>query len=341
MLQLDTGSGRILPAWETSRTRHARRRKPVSGPCGSQKPGTTLSCPWRLRLNIPNAYAWGLPWRLPSRAVPWCWPTSAGTWRSFPEDALCLGLGTQVKGHNERRFSVPWVPPGPRLRDMVLAIRAIWDCWQHGTRLDFRSRHYTHTLMTPFFNPGPIEHPDIPILLGGVNPYMCRIAGEVADGLLMHSLNSVTYIRTVVLPAVLRGVTKKWTSPQGVYIAWHRLPGARRHQEELDLARATVRQRIAFYASTRTYKTVLEAHGWGDLTDRLHAMAGRGAWEAMGREITDDMLDAFCIISTPAMLGQKLRGRFDGLVDRLFLNLTYEPAAKKIDWPRLIQELAA
>jgi hypothetical protein len=102
-----------------------------------------------------------------------------------------------------------------------------------------------------------------------------------------------------------------------------------------------IRQRIAFYASTRTYKTVLEAHGWGDLTERLHAMAGRGAWEAMGREITDDMLDAFCIISTPAMLGQKLRERFNGLVDRLFLNLTYEPAAKKIDWPRLIQELAA
>ena len=112
-------------------------------------------------------------------------------------------------------------------------------------------------------------------------------------------------------------------------------------EAELELARAAVRQRIAFYASTRTYKIVLEAHGWGDLTDRLHAMAGRGEWEAMGRESTEDMLDAFCVISTPAMLGQQLRERFDGLVDRLFLNLTYEPVAKKIDWPRLGQELAA
>jgi hypothetical protein len=112
-------------------------------------------------------------------------------------------------------------------------------------------------------------------------------------------------------------------------------------EEELDQARAAVRQRIAFYASTRTYKTVLEVHGWGDLSERLHAMAGRRAWEAMGREITDDMLDAFCIMSPPAMLGQKLRECFDGLVDRLFLNLTYAPAAKKIDWSRLIQVLAA
>jgi probable F420-dependent oxidoreductase len=224
---------------------------------------------------------------------------------------------------------------------MVRAIRAIWDCWQHGTRLDFRSRHYTHTLMTPFFNPGPIEHPDIPIFLGGVNPYMCRIAGEVADGLLMHSLNSVTYIRAVVLPAILEGLQKSGRPRNAFTLRGTVFPVLGDTEEELDRARAAVRQRIAFYASTRTYKTVLEAHGWGDLTERLHCMAGRGAWEAMGREITDDMLDAFCIISTPAMLGQKLRERFDGLVDRLFLNLTYEPAAKKIDWPRLIQELAA
>ena len=252
-----------------------------------------------------------------------------------------LGLGTQVKGHNERRFSVKWESPGPKMAEAIRAIRAIWDCWQHSTRLDFRSRHYTHTLMTPFFNPGPIEHPDIPIFLGGVNPYMCRIAGEVADGLLMHSLNSATYIRSIVLPAVLEGLQKS-TRPRSAFtLRGTVFPVLGDTEEELDLARAAVRQRIAFYASTRTYKTVLEAHGWGDLTDRLHAMAGRGAWEAMGREITDDMLDAFCIISTPAMLGQKLRERFEGLVDRLFLNLTYEPAAKKIDWPRLIQELAA
>jgi probable F420-dependent oxidoreductase len=259
----------------------------------------------------------------------------------FSGGRFILGLGTQVKGHNERRFSTPWVSPGPRLRDMILAIRAIWDSWQHGTRLNFHSEHYTHTLMTPFFNPGPIEHPDVPIYIGGVNPYMCRMAGEVADGLLMHSLNSVTYIRDVVLPAIDRGLQKSGRSRRDFTLRGTVFPVLAETEEELDLARAAVRQRIAFYASTRTYKAVLDAHGWGDLTDQLHGMASRGEWEAMGNEITDEMLDAFCVTSTPDELGVKLRERFDGLVDRLFLNLTYEPAAKKLDWRRLIRELAA
>jgi probable F420-dependent oxidoreductase len=259
----------------------------------------------------------------------------------FSGGRFILGLGTQVKGHNERRFSVPWMPPGPRLRDMILAMRAIWDCWQNGTRLDFRSAHYTHTLMTPFFNPGPIEHPDIPIFIGGVNPYMCRLAGEVADGLLMHSLNSVTYIREVVLPALLEGLQKRGRDRSTFTLRGTVFPIVGESAAEFELARAAVRQRIAFYASTRTYKVVLEAHGWGDLTDRLHGMAARGEWEAMGREITHEMLDAFCVTSTPDTLGRVLRERFDGLVDRLFLNLTYEPTAKKIDWRRVIQELTA
>lgn len=259
----------------------------------------------------------------------------------FSGGRFILGLGTQVKGHNERRFSVPWVPPGPRLRDMILAIRAIWDCWQQGTRLQFRSAHYTHTLMTPFFNPGPIEHPDVPIFIGGVNPYMCRLAGEVADGLLMHSLNSVAYIRQVVLPAIEQGLQKSGRSRQDFTLRGTVFPVLGETEEELQLARTAVRQRIAFYASTRTYKAVLDVHGWGDLTDRLHGMAARGEWEAMGREITDEMLDAFCVISTPVDLGRKLRERFDGLVDRLFLNMTYEPVAKKLAWHRLIQDINA
>jgi probable F420-dependent oxidoreductase len=259
----------------------------------------------------------------------------------FSEGRFILGLGTQVKGHNERRFSVPWVSPGPRLRDMVLAIRAIWDSWQNGTHLNFHSTHYTHTLMTPFFSPGPIEHPDVPIFIGGVNPYMCRIAAEVADGLLMHSLNSVTYIRKVVLPALEQGLQNSGRTRSAFTLRGTVFPILGETEEEFELARTAVRQRIAFYASTRTYKAVLEAHGWGDLTDRLHGMAARGEWEAMGREITDEMLDAFCVTGTPDNLGHVLRERFDGLVDRLFLNLTYEPAAKKIDWRRVIQELAS
>jgi probable F420-dependent oxidoreductase len=259
----------------------------------------------------------------------------------FSAGRFILGLGTQVKGHNERRFSVPWVPPGPRLRDMILAIRAIWESWQNGTRLNFHSPHYTHTLMTPFFDPGPIEHPRVPIFIGGVNPYMCRLAGEVGDGLLMHSLNSATYIREVVLPVLSEGLRKSGRSRRDFTLRGTVFPIVGETEEEFELGRAAARQRIAFYASTRTYKVVLEAHGWGDLTDCLHTMAARGEWEAMGREITDEMLAAFCVTSTPEQLGQALCERFDGLVDRLSLNLTYEPAAKKIDWRRVIQALAA
>jgi probable F420-dependent oxidoreductase len=224
---------------------------------------------------------------------------------------------------------------------MILALRAIWESWQNGTPLQFQSRHYTHTLMTPFFDPGPIEHPQVPIFIGGVNPYMCRLAGEVADGLLMHSLNSATYIREVVLPALSAGLQKSGRTRRDFTLRGTVFPIVGETEEEFDLARAAARQRIAFYASTRTYKVVLEAHGWGELTDRLHAMAGRGEWPAMGREITDEMLEAFCVTSTPEQLGQALRQRFDGLVDRLVLNLTHEPAAKKIDWRQVIQTLAA
>jgi alkanesulfonate monooxygenase SsuD/methylene tetrahydromethanopterin reductase-like flavin-dependent oxidoreductase (luciferase family) len=163
----------------------------------------------------------------------------------------------------------------------------------------------------------------------------------VADGLLMHSLNSVAYIRNVVLPALEQGLHKSGRDRDMFTLRGTVFPILGDTEDEFELARTAVRQRIAFYASTRTYKVVLEAHGWGDLTDRLHGMAARGNWEAMGREITDEMLDAFCVTSTPDRLGQTLRERFDGLVDRLFLNLTYEPATKKIDWRRLIQELAA
>lgn len=259
----------------------------------------------------------------------------------FSGGRFILGLGTQVKGHNVRRFSTPWVAPGPRLRDMVLAIRAIWESWQNGTQLAFESEHYTHTLMTPFFDPGPIEYPDVPIFIGGVNPYMCRMAGEVADGLLMHSLNSDIYIRDIVLPAIDQGLAKRGRCRSDFTLRGTVFPVLGENDEEFKLARAAVRQRIAFYASTRTYHAVLDANGWGDLTDHLHSMASRGEWEAMGNEITDEMLDAFCVTSTPDRLGEKLLDRFDGLVDRLFLNLTYEPTAKKLDWSRLIQELAA
>jgi probable F420-dependent oxidoreductase len=341
MIQLDTGlgthAGDLAQVSQTAQEAEALGFGALWSPETKHDPflPLVLAAEHTARIRLGTAVAIAFP------RSPMVLANSGWDLAKFSGGRFILGLGTQVKGHNERRFSVSWTSPGPRLRDLILALRAIWDCWQNGTRLDFRSAHYTHTLMTPFFNPGPIEHPHVPIFIGGVNPYMCRLAGEVADGLLMHSLNSVTYIRQVVLPALLDGLHKSGRERSAFTLRGTVFPILGETAEELELARAAVRQRLAFYASTRTYKVVLEAHGWGDLTDRLHGMAARGEWEAMGREITDEMLDAFCVTGTPDTLGRVLRERFDGLVDRLFLNLTYEPAAKKINWPQVIQELAA
>jgi len=236
MLQLDTGLGTHFTG--LGDVPHTARAAEESGFGALWVPETkhdpflpvALAAEHTQRIRLGTAVAIAFP-RSPMVLAHIGWDLA-----QFSGGRFILGLGTQVKGHNERRFSVPWVPPGPRLRDMVLAIRAIWDCWQHGTRLDFRSRHYTHTLMTPFFNPGPIEHPDIPIFLGGVNPYMCRIAGEVADGLLMHSLNSVTYIRTVVLPAVLEGLQKSGRPRSAFTLRGTVFPVLGDTEEELDRA---------------------------------------------------------------------------------------------------------
>jgi probable F420-dependent oxidoreductase len=341
MIQLDTGLGTHAAA--LSQVPQAAREAEELGFGALWAPETkhdpflplVLAAEHTRRMRLGTAVAIAFP-RSPMVLANLGWDLA-----KFSQGRFILGLGTQVKGHNERRFSVPWRPPGPRLRDLILALRAIWDSWQNGTRLDFRSPHYTHTLMTPFFNPGPIEHPDVPIFIGGVNAYMCRLAAEVADGLLMHSLNSVAYMRQVVLPAIEEGLRKSGRTRSQFTLRGTVFPILGNTEEEFELARTAACQRIAFYASTRTYKAVLDVHGWGDLTDRLHGMSARGEWGAMGRQITNEMLEAFCVISTPEKLGQVLQERFDGLVDRLFLNLTYEPAAKKIDWRRLVRELAA
>ncbi|HXH84106.1 MAG TPA: TIGR03617 family F420-dependent LLM class oxidoreductase, partial [Candidatus Tectomicrobia bacterium] len=175
---------------------------------------------------------------------------------------FALGLGTQVKAHNERRFSVPWSAPAPRLREVVLALRAIWRAWQRREPLAFRGQHYRFDLMTPFFDPGPIDHPDIPIHLGAVNPAMCRLAGEVADGVLVHSFHSARYLAEVVRPAVAEGARAAGRRPEA--IALHARVFAIVGDAEAERAemREAVRRQIAFYASTRTYAPVLAVHGW-------------------------------------------------------------------------------
>ena len=243
-----------------------------------------------------------------------------------------LGLGTQVKAHNERRFSVKYESPGPKMAEAIRAIHAIWDCWQNGTKLDFKGQFYTFDVMTPFFNPGPIEHPKIPIFVAAVNPYMCGVAGEFCDGMHVHPFNSPKYLRELVQPAVNAGLAKSgrarkdFTYATASFVVVGDTPEERSQQAQM------VKQQIAFYGSTRTYQPVLDCHGWGDLTTKLHRKSIEGDWKGMADLITDEMLDTYAVTATYDKLAAALQTRYAGLLDRTGL---YQPYPPRQDDPRL------
>ncbi len=228
-----------------------------------------------------------------------------------------LGLGTQVKGHMERRFSVKWTAPGPRLREYVLALRAIWDAWQGGGAVAFRGTHYQITLMTPFFAPGPTPHPRIPVYLAAVNGYNLRLAGELADGVHVHPFHSVRYLRDFALPQLKAGLARAGRPRAAVALASSVFMVTGRTAAEVARARERARAQIAFYASTRTYEPVLAAQGWQDLTPRLHRKSVEGDWVGMAALISDEMLQAFVVEAGPDELAPALRERYDGLLDRI------------------------
>lgn len=233
------------------------------------------------------------------------------------EGRFILGLGTQVKAHIERRFSMPWDSPAPRLREMILALRAIWDCWQTGTKLNFRGEFYKHTLMTPFFSPGPIAHPDIPIFIAGVNRHLCRVAGELCQGFHVHPFHSPKYLRQAVLPAIQEGLQKSGRKRSDIELISHIfvIPGS--NEAEQGAAREAIRAQISFYASTPSYRPVLEIHGWGQAGEQLSQLASRGRWDEMPALITDEMLEEFAVSGTWEELPAKVRARYDGLLDRV------------------------
>ncbi len=257
-------------------------------------------------------------------AVAICFPrspmvTAQMAWdlQKFTHGRFLLGIGTQVKAHNVRRYGTPWdSPPMPRLREYIQMIRAIWDCWQHGTKPDFRGEHYQFTLMSPFFNPGPIEHPHIPIYISAVNVYNARLAGEMCDGLRLHGFNTPKYLHEVIMPAVEAGAKKAGRSVKDIDIAGLGFLITGKNSAELTQNAAPVRRQISFYASTPSYKPVLDVHGWGDVGDRLLGMSRRGEWAAMSELITDDMLEEFCTIGTYDELVPKVLKHYGGLTTR-------------------------
>jgi len=245
-----------------------------------------------------------------------------------------LGLGTQVRAHIERRFGMPWpASPVGQLREYIAGLRAIWASWQTGERLDQRGDHYKLTLMTPFFSPGAIQHPSIPIYIAGVNRPLCRLAGESADGLHVHPYHSVRYLQDVVRPAVEEGRARAGRAEGAVTYAVSVF--AVTDESEAAFARS----QIAFYASTPSYRVVMETHGWGAAADTLSALARRGAWDEMAGCITDEMLEAFAVVSRPGELAASLRTRYRGLADRLTLYQPFRPGERDAFWRGLVDGL--
>jgi probable F420-dependent oxidoreductase len=240
-----------------------------------------------------------------------------------------LGLGTQVKGHNERRYSTPWPgPPGPRLREYLLCLKAIFATFQNATKPQyFQGEHYKFTLLPPFFNPGPIDHPHVPLYISGLNPYMARLAGELCDGLRLHPLATLPFTKDVVLPAIEEGAKKAGRQVSEIDIVGSPFLVTGRDEAELEAAKRGTKQQIAFYSSTRTYHAVLEHHGWGEVGRKLHEMSLQGQWGEMAPLISDEMLDAFAVVAPLDDLVPRVRERWGGVLDTLFLGLP--PAAQE------------
>jgi probable F420-dependent oxidoreductase len=236
---------------------------------------------------------------------------------AYSKGRFRLGLGSQIKAHIEKRFSMPWSHPAARMREVILAVRAIWDCWNEGTKLDFRGEFYRHTLMTPFFDPGPNPHGAPTIQLAAVGEKMTEVAGEVADGVILHAFTTERYVREVTLPALERGFAKAGKTRDDFEISGPMFVVSGTNDDELERAMRGTREQIAFYGSTPAYRGVLELHGWGDLQDELNRLSKRGEWKAMGDLITEDVLDAFAVVAVPEDVPAAMLARYDGIVDRL------------------------
>jgi probable F420-dependent oxidoreductase len=233
-----------------------------------------------------------------------------------------LGLGTQVKGHNERRYSTPWTgPAGPRMREYVQTLRAIFQTFQSGTLTAFHGDYYRFDLMSPFFNPGPNQSGHIPIYASALNPYLARMAGELCDGLRLHPLSTVAYVNDVLLPAVEEGARRAGRSLSDIEIVSMPFAITGRTAAEVEAARAQVRMHIAFYASTRTYHAVLRHHGWEEAGLKLHELSLQGRWPEMGQAVTDEMLDHFAVTGTYDEIMPRLKGRWAGACDTVFIPL--------------------
>ncbi len=242
-----------------------------------------------------------------------------------------LGLGTQVRGHIERRFGMTWPASAVgKLREQVEAIRAFWHSWQSGERLNYRGEYYRLTLMTPFFNPGPIDHPHIPIYIAGVNTGLARLAGEIADGFHFHPLHSPRYLREVLIPAIERGCQQAQRPLDAVTRSITAFVVTSPEEKNF------VRMQIAFYASTPSYRRVFAHHGWEEIAEKLSGYAIRKQWGEMGELITDDILETFAVVAPPDDAPAALKERYQGLAHRLTLYTPFVPGERDEFWRQVV-----
>jgi probable F420-dependent oxidoreductase len=257
----------------------------------------------------------------------------------FSKGRFLLGLGSQIKPHITKRFSMEWSHPAARMREFVLAMRAIWDSWHNGTKLDFRGDFYSHTLMTPFFNPGPSEYGPPKVFLAGVGELMTEVAGEVADGFLCHGFTTERYLREVTLPALERGLAKVSKTLDDFEISGPAFVVTGTNDEEMDASRKGTKQQIAFYGSTPAYRGVLELHGWGDLQDDLNRLSKEGKWVEMGELIDDEILDTFAVVGEPEEVGPGLSRRYGDVIDRVSFYAPYKSDPER--WAQVMKSIKA
>lgn len=248
-----------------------------------------------------------------------------------------LGLGSQIKPHITKRFSMEWSKPAARMREMILAVRAIWDTWNNGAKLDFRGDFYQHTLMTPFFDPGPNPNGDPKIFLAGVGPLMTEVAGEVADGFICHGFTTERYLREVTIPALERGRDAAGTNMKGFEIVGPSFVVTGNTGAEQEQAAQATRQQIAFYGSTPAYRPVLELHGWGELQDELNAMSKQGRWEEMAGLIDDEVLNTFAVVAEPEAIAPELHRRFGDCIQRISFYAPYKSDPDR--WRQVLADL--
>jgi probable F420-dependent oxidoreductase len=255
------------------------------------------------------------------------------------EGRFSLGIGSQVRPHIQKRFSMTWSHPARRMRELILAIRAIWSRWEGQGELDFEGEFYRHTIMIPAFDPGPNPFGPPPILLGGFGPKMVEVAGETADGLIAHPFNSRKTLEEIALPAIERGLAKSGRRRDRFSITAAAIVATADTQEEFERVKGVVRKHLAFYGSTPAYRSTLDCHGWGDLHPELNRLSKRGQWDDMAGLISDEVLETLAVVGPRREIAAKLKARFDGIADAV--SLTNNRAPDPEHWADVVADLKA